>query len=592
MLTTTSMKTHGCGEITRNEAGKEVTVAGWVSAVRDLGGIIFVEVRDKSGVFQLVSDPKKNPEVYDVFQKLKDEYVIKSTGIVTIRPEETYNDKLPTGEIEVYPTSIEILSTSALLPFQLNDETVNEDLRLKYRYLDIRQEKVLNCLKLRHKIVKTIRNYLDEHNFMEVETPILIKTTPEGARDYLVPSRVQPGKFYALPQSPQIFKQLLMVGGIERYYQIARCFRDEDLRADRQPEFTQVDIEMSFVNQQDIMNMVEGLLRDVFRLVDYEIPEKLPVMTYQEAMDKYGSDRPDVRFGLELFDIGDIIMESNFEIIKDTIKQGGIVRAIKIPGIANYSRKEIDDLTKLAISYGAKALANIMYLEDGTAKSPVLKFLTEEQAQQIKERANAQAGDVVFFVADKPKVTYDVMGRFRLYFGEKLGLINPDAHALLWVVDFPMFEYSEEDQRYVSVHHPFTMPNLEDINKMESDPQHCRSIAYDIVYNGNELGGGSVRIHNAEIQKRVFKALGLTDEETQEKFGFMINAFKYGTPPHAGLALGLDRVVALLAKTNSIRDVIAFPKNSAAKCLMTDSPAMATEDQLRELHLRVTTKVN
>ncbi len=592
MLTTTSMKTHGCGEITKNEVGKEVTVAGWVSAVRDLGGIIFVEVRDKSGVFQLVSDPQKNPEVYDVFQKLKDEYVIKSTGIVTIRPEETYNDKLPTGEIEVYPTSIEILSTAALLPFQLNDETVNEDLRLKYRYLDIRQEKVLNCLKLRHEIVKTIRNYLNNQNFLEVETPILIKTTPEGARDYLVPSRVQPGKFYALPQSPQIFKQLLMVGGIERYYQIARCFRDEDLRADRQPEFTQVDIEMSFVNQQDIMNMVEGLLRDVFRLVNYEIPEKLPVMTYQEAMDKYGSDRPDVRFGLELFDIGDILMNSNFEIIKDTINQGGIVRAIKIPGIANYSRKEIDDLTKLAISYGAKALANIMYLEDGTAKSPVLKFLTEEQAQQIKERANAQAGDVVFFVADKPKVTYDVMGRFRLYFGEKLGLIDHDAHALLWVVDFPMFEYSEEDQRYVSVHHPFTMPNLEDIDKMESDPQHCRSIAYDIVYNGNELGGGSVRIHTAEIQQRVFKALGLSDEETQEKFGFMINAFKYGTPPHAGLALGLDRVVALLAKTNSIRDVIAFPKNSAAKCLMTDSPAIATEDQLRELHLRVTTKVN
>ncbi len=592
MLTTTSMKTHGCGEITRNETDKEVTIAGWVNAVRDLGGIIFVEVRDKTGVFQLVSDPKKNPEVYDIFQKLKDEYVIKATGTVSVRPPETYNENLPTGEIEVYPKSIEILSTAQVLPFPLNDENVNEDLRLKYRYLDIRQEKVLNCLKLRHKIVKTIRNYLDENNFMEVETPILIKTTPEGARDYLVPSRVQPGKFYALPQSPQIFKQLLMVGGIERYYQIAKCFRDEDLRADRQPEFTQVDIEMSFVQQEDIMKMVEGLLRQVFRLVDYEIPEKIPVMTYKEAMDKYGSDRPDLRFGLELFDIGDILMESNFEIIKDTLKQGGIVRAIKIPGIANYSRKEIDDLTKLAISYGAKALANIMYLEDGTAKSPVLKFLTEEQAQQIKERANAQAGDVVFFVADKPKVTYDVMGRFRLYFGERLGLIDKDAHALLWVVDFPMFEYSEEDQRYVSVHHPFTMPNLEDIDKMESDPANCRSIAYDIVYNGNELGGGSVRIHTSEIQQRVFKALGLSDEETNEKFGFMINAFKYGTPPHAGLALGLDRVVALLAKTNSIRDVIAFPKNSAAKCLMTDAPARATEEQLRELHLRLTTKVN
>ncbi len=592
MITTTSMKTHGCGEITKNEIGKEVTIAGWVSAVRDLGGIIFLEIRDRSGLFQLVSDPQKNPEVYDVFQKIRDEFVIKATGIVSIRPEETYNDKLPTGEIEVYPSSIEILSTAAVLPFPLNADDVSEDVRLKYRYLDIRREEVLKNLKLRHEIVSTIRNYLNSQNFMEVETPILIKTTPEGARDYLVPSRVQPGKFYALPQSPQIFKQLLMVGGIERYYQIAKCFRDEDLRADRQPEFTQVDMEMSFVEQQDIMNMVEGLLREVFKLVGYNTPQKLPVITYKEAMDKYGSDRPDTRFGLELFDIGDIIMESDFEIIKNTLQAGGIVRAIKIPGIANYSRKEMDDLTKLAISFGAKALANIMYLEDGSAKSPVLKFMTKEQADKIKQRANAKAGDVIFFVADKPKVTYDVMGRFRLYFGEKLGLINPDDHALLWVVDFPMFEYSEEDNRYVSVHHPFTMPNLEDIDKMETDPAHCRSIAYDIVYNGNELGGGSVRIHSPEIQQRVFKALGLSDEETKEKFGFMINAFKYGTPPHAGLALGLDRVVALLAKTNSIRDVIAFPKNSAAKCLMTDAPAAASEEQLRELHLRLTTKVN
>ena len=592
MITTTSMKTHGCGEITKNEIGKEVTIAGWVSAVRDLGGIIFLEIRDRSGLFQLVSDPQKNPEVYDVFQKIRDEFVIKATGIVSIRPEETYNDKLPTGEIEVYPSSIEILSTAAVLPFPLNADDVSEDVRLKYRYLDIRREEVLKNLKLRHEIVSTIRNYLNSQNFMEVETPILIKTTPEGARDYLVPSRVQPGKFYALPQSPQIFKQLLMVGGIERYYQIAKCFRDEDLRADRQPEFTQVDMEMSFVEQQDIMNMVEGLLREVFKLVGYNTPQKLPVITYKEAMDKYGSDRPDTRFGLELFDIGDIIMESDFEIIKNTLQAGGIVRAIKIPGIANYSRKEMDDLTKLAISFGAKALANIMYLEDGSAKSPVLKFMTKEQADKIKQRANAKAGDVIFFVADKPKVTYDVMGRFRLYFGEKLGLINPDDHALLWVVDFPMFEYSEEDNRYVSVHHPFTMPNLEDIDKMETDPAHCRSIAYDIVYNGNELGGGSVRIHSPEIQQRVFKALGLSDEETKEKFGFMINAFKYGTPPHAGLALGLDRVVALLAKTNSIRDVIAFPKNSAAKCLMTDAPATASEEQLRELYLRLTTKVN
>ncbi len=590
MTMKTSMKSQGCGEIRKENIGQTLTVAGWVNTVRDLGGIIFVEMRDRTGFFQLVSDPQKNPEVYEAFQKLKDEFVIQAEGVVSMRPEDTYNPDLPTGEVEIYPTSIKILSEAALLPFQLESDDVNEDLRLKYRYLDIRRQETLKNLKLRHEIVKTMRNYLNNNDFMEVETPILINTTPEGARDYVVPSRVHPGSFYALPQSPQIFKQLLMVGGIERYYQIARCFRDEDLRADRQPEFTQVDIEMSFVQQQDIINMVEGLIVETFKVVGADVKAPFPVMTYHDAMEKYGSDRPDVRFGLELFDITDIIMESEFTVIKDTINAGGIVRAIKIPGIATYSRKEIDDLTKLAISFGAKALANIQYMTDGTVKSPVLKFLTEEQAKKLQERAGAQAGDMVFFVADKPKVVFDVLSRFRLYMGNKLNLIDKDAHGLLWVVDFPMFEYSEEDGRYVSVHHPFTMPNPEDIDKMETDPAHCRSIAYDIVYNGNELGGGSVRIHKPDIQRRVFKALGLSDEDVHKKFEFMVNAFKYGTPPHAGLALGLDRVVALLAKTDSIRDVIAFPKNSAAKCLMTGAPTEATEDQLRELHLKSTVR--
>ncbi len=592
MITKTSMKTSGCGEITRDSINAEVTVAGWVSTVRDLGGIIFVELRDRSGLFQLVADPNKNPKAYDVVRKIKDEFVIQAKGIVSQRPEETYNTKLPTGEVELYPESVEILSEAALLPFPLDSDDVNEDLRLKYRYLDIRREKTLGNLVLRHKIVTAIRNYLNNLDFLEVETPILINTTPEGARDYLVPSRVHEGKFYALPQSPQIFKQLLMVGGVERYYQIAKCFRDEDLRADRQPEFTQIDMEMSFVDQQDVLNMVEGLVVDAFKVAGVEVDSSFKVLTYKEAMDRFGSDKPDTRFGLELFNITDIIESSEFTALKEVIQAGGTVRAIKIPGIAGYSRKEMDDLRNLAISFGAKGLANITYLEDGSAKSPVLKFMTDEQAKEIQDRAEAKAGDVIFFVADKPKVTFDVLGRLRLYFGKKLGLVEENAHALLWVVDFPMFEYSEEEGRYMSVHHPFTMPNIEDIDKMESDPANCRSIAYDLVYNGNELGGGSVRIHSGEIQQRVFKALGLTEEDIKQKFAFMINAFKYGTPPHAGLAIGLDRLVALLSKTDSIRDVIAFPKNSSAKCLMTEAPARASEQQLRELHLKVTAKLD
>ena len=508
-----------------------------------------------------------------------------------MRPEETYNDKLPTGEVETYPTYANILSEAKTLPFVLDDENVSEDVRLKYRYLDIRREEMLHNLMLRHKIVTAVRNYLNDQDFMEVETPILIKTTPEGARDYLVPSRVQEGKFYALPQSPQIFKQLLMVGGIERYYQIAKCFRDEDLRADRQPEFTQIDMEMSFVDQNNVIAMTEGLIQAAFKEAGIDVKPPFKRITWQEAMDKYGSDKPDTRFGLELFDIGDIILESNFDIVKNTLKAGGIVRGIKIEGGAKYSRKDIDDITKLAVSFGAKALANIIYNEDGTAKSPVLKFVTEEQAKQIQERAGAKAGDIIFFVADKPKAVYDIMGRLRLHFGKKLNLINEDDNALLWVVDFPMFEWSDEEGRFMAMHHPFTSPNLEDLDKLDSgDLGHVNSIAYDIVYNGTELGGGSVRIHSPEVQKKIFKALGLSDEEAQEKFGFMVNAFQYGTPPHAGLAIGLDRLVALLCRTDSIRDVIAFPKNSGAKCLMTDAPAEASLQQLRELHLKSTVK--
>lgn len=583
------MKTSNCGELNLSNLDQEVTLSGWVDCVRDLGGMIFVELRDRTGFFQLVSDPQKNPEIHKVFEKVRTEYVITVKGKVTRRPEETYNDKLPTGQVEIYPEFIEVLSEAKPVPFVLDDESVSEDVRLKYRYLDIRRPKMFNNLKLRHKVVQAVRNFLDGQDFLEVETPILINTTPEGARDYLVPSRVQPGKFYALPQSPQIFKQLLMVGGVERYYQIAKCFRDEDLRADRQPEFTQIDLEMSFVEQKDIIEMVEGMLQEGFKAAGVEVKPPFKQMTWQEAMDRYGSDKPDVRFDLELFDIGDIIMNSEFEIVKKTLQAGGIVRGIRIPGGASYSRKEIDDITKLAVSFGAKALANIIYNDDGTAKSPVLKFVTDQQAQQIKERAQAQDGDIIFFVADKPKLVYDIMGRLRLYFGKKLNLIDETKHALLWIVDFPMFEWSDEEERFMAMHHPFTSPCLDDLEKLDNDDLgHVKSVAYDIVYNGTELGGGSVRIHSPEVQKKIFKALRLTEEDVQRKFGFMVNALSYGTPPHAGLAIGLDRWIALLCRSESIRDVMAFPKNSAAKDLMCDAPTEADYKQLRELYIKST----
>ncbi len=582
-----SYKKQNCTQINEEYLGRECTLAGWVSTVRDLGGIIFVEVRDRSGLFQVVADPSVNPQVYEKFQELRNEFVIQVSGKISKRPDDTINEKLQTGTIEMYPDNIEILSRAIALPFVLDDESVSEEVRLKYRYLDLRREKMLSNLTLRHKIVTAIRNYLNKEDFLEVETPNLTKATPEGARDYLVPSRVHDGKFYALPQSPQIFKQLLMVGGIEKYYQIARCFRDEDLRADRQPEFTQVDIEMSFVKQDDVINMAEGLIVDAFKAAGVEVKAPFKRLTWKEAMERYGSDKPDTRFGLELFDVSDIMAASTFEAFKSVVEKGGTVRAIKIPGIAHYSRKEMDDVRNLAISFGAKGLAWVTYMEDGTVKSPVFKFLTQEQIDEIQRRADAQKGDIVFFVADTHKIVFDVLGRFRLYFGDRLNMIDKSKHDLLWVVDFPLFEYSAEEDRYVSVHHPFTMPAYEDLDKLETDKAHVKSIAYDVVYNGNELGGGSIRIHDPEIQQKAFRALGLSEDDIHNKFEFMINAFKYGTPPHGGIALGLDRLVALLVRANSIRDVIAFPKNAQAKCVMTQAPSDVTEEQLRELHIKL-----
>ena len=582
-----SYKKQNCTQINEEYLGRECTLAGWVSTVRDLGGIIFVEVRDRSGLFQVVADPSVNPQVYEKFQELRNEFVIQVSGKISKRPDDTINEKLQTGTIEMYPDNIEILSRAIALPFVLDDESVSEEVRLKYRYLDLRREKMLSNLTLRHKIVTAIRNYLNKEDFLEVETPNLTKATPEGARDYLVPSRVHDGKFYALPQSPQIFKQLLMVGGIEKYYQIARCFRDEDLRADRQPEFTQVDIEMSFVKQDDVINMAEGLIVDAFKAAGVEVKAPFKRLTWKEAMERYGSDKPDTRFGLELFDVSDIMAASTFEAFKSVVEKGGTVRAIKIPGIAHYSRKEMDDVRNLAISFGAKGLAWVTYMEDGTVKSPVFKFLTQEQIDEIQRRADAQKGDIVFFVADTHKIVFDVLGRFRLYFGDRLNMIDKSKHDLLWVVDFPLFEYSAEEDRYVSVHHPFTMPAYEDLDKLETDKAHVKSIAYDVVYNGNELGGGSIRIHDPEIQQKAFRALGLSEDDIHNKFEFMINAFKYGTPPHGGIALGLDRLEAVLERANSIRDVVAFPKNAQAKCVMTQAPSDVTEEQLRELHIKL-----
>jgi len=582
------IKTHWCGKIDENQIGEKVNLAGWVANIRDLGGIIFVELRDRSGIIQIVADPCKNPEIHKIFQQFRNEYVISISGIITRRPDDTYNPTLATGAIEIYPDNAVILSEAETPPFILEDnQEINEDLRLKYRYLDLRRPKLLNNLTLRHNITTGIRNYMNEHEFLEVETPILIKTTPEGARDYLVPSRVQPNKFYALPQSPQIFKQLLMVGGVERYYQIAKCFRDEDLRSDRQPEFTQVDIEMSFIDREDILSITEGLITKSFKLAGVEVEPPFERLTYKQAMERFGSDRPDTRFGLELFDLSEIMEKSSFEAFSDMVKQGGSVRAICVKGIANYSRKDMDDIRSLAMSFGAKGLAWITYNLDGTIKSPILKFLTEDDAKQIQEKANAEAGDIVFLVADKNKIVFDVLGRLRLHFGEKLELIDQSKHNLLWVMDFPMFEMDEEAGRYVAVHHPFTAPNPEDIELLDTKPDECRALAYDIVYNGTELGGGSIRIHTPELQQKVFGLMGMSEEEINAKFGFMVNAFKYGTPPHGGIALGLDRLVAMLSKSSSIREVIAFPKNSQAKCLMTEAPADAAFEQLRELYLKM-----
>jgi len=581
-------RTGGCGELSLRDAGREVTLMGWVQRWRDHGGLLFVDLRDRSGVVQIVFDPEQNREVFEHAGTLRNEYVVAVTGRVNARPAGTVNPNLATGEIEVAANALRVLNAAKTPPFNIGDSlTVDEPVRLRYRYLDLRRPEMQQNIILRHKAAKAARDYLDAHGFLEIETPMLGKSTPEGAREYLVPSRVNPGRFYTLPQSPQLFKQILMVSGMEKYFQIVRCFRDEDLRADRQPEFTQIDLEMSFVEREDVMELTEGLIEHIFRTtVGREIGRPLLRLTYREAMERFGSDKPDMRFGMELQDVSDLAGATGFKVFRDAVTAGGCVKGINAKACAGYSRKEIDDLTKLVAGFGAKGLAWVALQADGV-KSPIAKFLSEAEMQNIITRMAGETGDLLLFVADKPAVAMVSLGQLRLELGHRLQLIDPNKYKFLWVTEFPMFEYDEEEKRPAAMHHPFTSPLDEDFDKLASDPLAMRAKAYDMVLNGTEIGGGSIRIHDRTRQEKIFDALGLTPEEAKDRFGFLLDAFEYGTPPHGGLAFGFDRLVMLLAQRDSIRDVIAFPKTASAADLMTQAPSAVSERQLRELSIKL-----
>lgn len=576
------------GTLRETDVEKTILLKGWVQKRRDLGGLIFIDLRDKSGVVQVVFNPN-HQEALSIAESVRSEYVIEVVGQVVLRDENTINPQMETGTVEVIASQISILNKSKNPPFLIQDETdVSEDLRLKYRYIDLRRGPLQETFKKRHLISQVVRNFLNDEGFLEMETPILTKSTPEGARDYLVPSRVHPGEFYALPQSPQLFKQLIMMSGFEKYYQIARCFRDEDLRADRQPEFTQIDIETSFMTSDDIMTMTEHMMQKVMKEVnnvDIELP--LPRMPYQEAMERYGSDKPDTRFDLELIHVSDVLINSNFKVFQGAIESGGKVALLNVKGeAANFSRKDIDKLTEFVNVYGAKGLAWLK-LEGEELKGPIAKFISEEEKQGLIEKANAQDGDLLLFVADRTSVVYDSLGALRLKLGKELGLIDESKFNFLWITDWPLFEYDEELGRYFAAHHPFTMPFEEDIEKLTSDPASVRANAYDLVLNGYELGGGSIRIYKREQQNEMFKVLGFTEQEAEEQFGFLLEALEYGAPPHGGIALGLDRIVMLLTGRSNLRDTILFPKTASASDLLTDAPSEVSETQLTELSIQL-----
>ncbi|MFS0839840.1 aspartate--tRNA ligase [Paenibacillus sp. 1P03SA] len=586
------LKTHHCGQLTKANIGETVILNGWVQRRRDLGGVLFIDLRDRSGLVQIVFNPDFSGEALAIGDRARNEYVLAVKGTVVERDAETVNTNLQTGEIEVRITEIEIMNAAKNPPFFIEDGIeIDETLRLKHRYLDLRRPEMQQTLMLRAKAARIFRSFLDENGFLDIETPILTGSTPEGARDYLVPSRVHPGEFFALPQSPQLYKQLLMVSGLERYYQIARCFRDEDLRADRQPEFTQVDIETSFLSQDQLLDMMEQLLVRLFReTVGAEIQTPFQRLTYAEAMDKYGSDKPDLRFGLELSTVTDIVADSDVKVFNMVAKNGGIVKALNAKGCgATWSRKELDDLQPFASRYGGKGLAWIT-VKEGEWKGPIVKFFKEEEIAALTERLNVEEGDLLVFSADKPKVVYDVLGNLRLKVGRDLGLIDDKAYKFLWVVDFPMFEYDEEEKRYVAMHHPFTRPKDEDLHLFETDPGQMRAQAYDIVLNGYEVGGGSMRIYQRDVQEKMFAALGFTLEKAKEKFGFLLEAFEYGTPPHGGMAYGFDRLVMLLAGRTNLRETIAFPKTASASDPLTDAPSAVDEKQLEQLSIRIALK--
>ncbi|MCG1118109.1 aspartate--tRNA ligase [Staphylococcus epidermidis] len=583
-------RTTYCGLVTEEFLNEKVTLKGWVHNRRDLGGLIFVDLRDREGIVQIVFNPDFSEEALQVAETVRSEYVVEVQGVVTKRDAETINPKIKTGQVEVQVSNIEIINKSETPPFSINEENVNvdENIRLKYRYLDLRRQELAQTFKMRHQTTRSIRQYLDNNGFFDIETPVLTKSTPEGARDYLVPSRVHEGEFYALPQSPQLFKQLLMISGFDKYYQIVKCFRDEDLRADRQPEFTQVDIEMSFVDQEDIIAMGEDMLRKVVKDVKgIDVSGPFPRMTYAEAMDCYGSDKPDTRFGMELINVSQLGKEMNFKVFKDTVDNNGEIKAIVAKDAADkYTRKDMDALTEFVNIYGAKGLAWVKVVDDGLS-GPIARFFEDANVETLKQLTEAKPGDLVMFVADKPNVVAQSLGALRIKLAKELGLIDESKLNFLWVTDWPLLEYDEDAKRYVAAHHPFTSPKREDIEKLDTEPENVQANAYDIVLNGYELGGGSIRIHDGELQQKMFEVLGFTNEQAQEQFGFLLDAFKYGAPPHGGIALGLDRLVMLLTNRTNLRDTIAFPKTASATCLLTDAPGEVSDKQLQELSLRI-----